>query len=86
MRAEVQFVENPTVVVAPPPNRGGRYRLELRPPATGLPCGHRSPQAVLWLIFLEAGREARREVSEHICSTCNPERFHRVQGWAQALR
>jgi hypothetical protein len=86
MRAEVQFVEDPTVVVVPPPNRGGRYQLEMKPPAQGLPCGHQSPQAILWLIFVEAGQEAEREVSEHICSTCNPERYARVRGWASALR
>lgn len=86
MRADVQFVEDPTVVVVPPPNRGGRYQLEMRPPVPGLPCGHRGPQAVLWLIFVEAGQEDRREVAEHICSTCNPERYARVRGWAGALR
>lgn len=86
MTPEVQFVEDPTVVIAPPPNRGGRYQLELRSAPTDLPCGHLSPQAVLWLIFVEAGEEHGREVAEHICSTCNPERFARVHGWAEALR
>lgn len=86
MRAELQFVENPTVVVVPPPNRGGRYQIEVRAAADNSACGHNSPQALLWLIFLEAGQEASREVSDVICSHCEPERFARVQAWAEVPR
>jgi hypothetical protein len=86
MAVEVHFVENPTIIVAPPPNRGGRYQIELRSPVPGLPCGHQSPQAVLWLTFVEAGQEAAREVSDVICAGCEPARFARVQGWAEGSR
>lgn len=91
MPAELQFIENPTIVIVPPPNRGGRYRLEFRPaaenPTAGKPdCGHQSPQALLWLIFLEAGQEAGREVTDVICSQCEPARFARMEAWAEALR
>jgi hypothetical protein len=81
---EVQFIENPTSTVAPPPNRGGRYQVEVQRAATGAACGHRSPQALLWLIFVEAGQEAGREVSDAVCSACQPERFARLQAWAEA--
>jgi hypothetical protein len=84
--AELQFVENPTVVVVPPPNRGGRYQIEFRAPAGGPACGHVAPQALLWLIFLEAGEESGREVSDVICSDCEPERYARARAWADALR
>lgn len=84
--AELQFIENPTVVVVPPPNRGGRYQIEFRPLEDRLPCGHRSPRALLWLIFLEAGQEAAREVTDIICSSCEPARYARAQAWAEALR
>lgn len=84
MAVEVQFIENPTVIVVSPPNRGGRYQIEVRPAESGRPCGHQSPQALLWLIFLEAGEEAGREVSDVICSDCHPDRFARVQAWAEA--
>jgi hypothetical protein len=40
---------------------------------------------LLWLIFVEGGREARREVSDVICSLCEPGRYQRAQVWAQAL-
>jgi len=86
MAAEVQFIENPTVVVVPPPNRGGRYQIEFRPPEGGPACGHVAPQAFLWLIFLEAGEESGREVSDIICSDCEPERYARARAWAEALR
>lgn len=99
MAVELQVVENPsgealrtgpTVVVAPPPNRGGRYRLEFRsaaesPASPRSGCGHQSPQALLWLIFLEEDQEAGREVTEVICSACDPARFARAQAWAEAL-
>lgn len=90
MAPELQFVENPTIVVVPPPNRGGRYQVEITSTAEGAlgpqsGCGHRSAQARLWLIFLEAGEEAGREVTDVICSECDPARFARVQGWAEAL-
>ena len=91
MAAELQFIENPTIVIVPPPNRGGRYQLEFHPtpdnpahPHSG--CGHQSPQAWLWLIFLEAGQEAGREVTDVVCSQCHPARFARLQAWAEALR
>lgn len=84
--AELQPVETLTVIVAPPPNRGGRYQLEIRPPTQAPACGHHSPHAYLWLIFLEAGAEAGREVTDVICSACDPTRFARVQAWAEALR
>lgn len=93
MAAELQFIENPTVVVVPPPNRGGRYEIEFRPPAGGPACpadcgacGHVAPQALLWLIFLESGEESGREVSDTICSDCEPERYARARAWADALR
>lgn len=86
MAAQLQFIENPTVVVVPPPNRGGRYEIEFRPPARTGACGHHAPQALLWLIFLEAGRESGREVSDVICSDCEPARFARARAWAEALR
>lgn len=75
----------PAVVIVPPPSQGGRYRLEFRAEAEPLACGHRSAQALLWLIFLEADRETGREVSETICSECDPGRFARVRAWAEAL-
>ena len=53
MRGELQAVETPTLVVLPPPSRGGRYRFEWRPAGELLACGHRAPRALLWLIFLE---------------------------------
>lgn len=86
MPASLQFVENPTITVVPPPNRGGRYRIEVRRPDNDLPCGHRSPQAVLWLTFVEAGREAGQEVSDVVCSACDPARFARLQVWAETSR
>jgi len=86
MAAELQFVENPTIVVVPPPERGGRYQIEFRLAAERLACGHRSPQALLWLIFLEAGQELDREVSDVICSDCEPGRYARARAWADALR
>ncbi len=84
--AQLQYVENPTIVVVPPPDRSGRYLPEVRTP--GEPCarGHRVAQARLWLIFVEEGRETGREASEIICSTCEPARFARVARWAEALR
>ncbi|MBI4465926.1 MAG: hypothetical protein HY656_00665 [Acidobacteria bacterium] len=93
MAAELQFVENSTVVIVPPPNRGretparlgGRYRMELRAAGETLTCGHQADQALLWLIFLEADQEAGREVTEVICSACDPARFARAQAWAEAL-
>ena len=90
MAAELQVLENPAVVIVPPPNRGGRYRLEFRSAAEGTVnphsgCGHQSPQALLWLIFLEADREAGREITEVICARCDPARFARAQAWAEAL-
>jgi len=86
MAVELQFIENPTIVVVPPPNRGGRYEIEFRPPAGGRSCGHLAPQALLWLIFLEAGQEADREVSDVICADCEPDRYARARAWAEALR
>lgn len=90
MPADVQFIENPTITIVPPPNRGGRYQIEFRSgqaacPAPGGACGHESPQALLWLIYLEAGQEAGREVSDLICSACEPGRYARAQAWAEAL-
>jgi len=43
-------------------------------------------QALVWLIFVEEGREAGREASEVICSTCEPARYSRVARWAEALQ
>lgn len=86
MPAELQFIENPTIVIVPPPNRGGRYRLEIHSRTDNRACGHQSPQALLWLIFLEAGQEAAREVTDAVCSQCDPARFARLQAWAEALR
>lgn len=82
MAVELQFVENPTIIVVPPPNRYGRYQFEFRPAAGNSSCGHHSQQALLWLIFVEAGQEADREVSDMICSECDPARFARAQAWA----
>ena len=86
MAVELQFIENPTVVVVPPPNRGGRYEIEFRTPADGPACGHSAAQALLWLIFLEAGEESGREITDIICSDCEPDRFARARAWAEALR
>lgn len=91
MVAELQPAESSTVQVVPPPHRGGRYLLEFHPPAVNptagkLGCGHQAPHALLWLIFLESGREAGREVTDVICSRCDPARFARAQAWAEALR
>ncbi|MGH9788324.1 MAG: hypothetical protein ACRD4U_06450 [Candidatus Acidiferrales bacterium] len=83
---QLQYVENPTVVVVPPPNRSGRYLPEVRTSAGPARCGHRAQQALLWLIFVEEGEESRREVSDVICSACEPARFERVARWAKALR
>lgn len=90
MAAELQVSEDPAVVIVPPPNRGGRYQLEFRLPGESAVhppsgCGHESPQALLWLIFMEAGREANREITEVICARCDPARFARAQAWAEAL-
>ena len=93
MAAELQVVESPTVVVVPSPKRGGetparmggRYCLELRPADGPLACGHQSPRALLWLIFLEGDEESAREVAEVICAGCDPGRFARAQLWAEAL-
>jgi len=59
--------------------------VELRPAATPLVCGHRAPSAALWLVFLEGDREAASEVTEVICSGCDPARYGRAQTWAEAL-
>ena len=85
MAAELQVADSPTVVVVPSPKRGGRYRIELRPADAPLACGHQSPQALLWLIFLEGEEESAREVAEVICAGCDPGRFARAQLWAEAL-
>ncbi len=84
--AQLEYVENPTVVVVPPPDRSGRYVPEVRPAGEACPHGHRTGQALLWLIFVEEGRETGREASEIICSTCEPDRYARVARWAEALR
>ncbi len=90
--AELYSLENTRVVVVPPPNRGGRYQVEfasgpLAPAfrSDASRCQHRASHALLWLIFVEGGREARREVSDVICSLCEPGRYRRAQVWAQAL-
>ena len=90
--AELYSPENTRVVVVPPPNRGGRYQVEfasgpLAPAfcSDASRCQHRASHALLWLIFVEGGREAKREVSDVICSLCEPGRFQRAQVWAQAL-
>lgn len=85
MAVELQVVETPTVVVVPRPSRGGRYRMEFRSTGETPACGHQAPQALLWLIFLEADQEAGRELTETICSGCDPARFARAQAWAEAL-
>ena len=84
--AQLQYVENPTVVVVPPPNRSGRYLPEVQTIGEPGRCGHRAQQALLWLIFVEEGEESGREVSDVICSACEPARFQRVARWAEALR
>jgi hypothetical protein len=84
--AQLQYVENPTVVVVPPPDRSGRYLPEVRTPRQKTRCGHRTLQALLWLIFVEHGLESGREVTDVICSTCEPARFARVASWAEALQ
>jgi len=84
--AQLQYVENPTVVVVSPPNRSGRYLPEVRTNGGPAKCGHRAQQALLWLIFVEEGEESGREVSDVICSACEPARFQRVARWAEALR
>jgi hypothetical protein len=84
--AQLQFIENPTVVVVQPPNRSGRYLPEVRATVEPGRCGHRALQALLWLIFVEEGKESGREVSDVICSACEPARFQRVARWADALR
>jgi len=84
--AHLQFIENATVVVVPPPNRSGRYLPEVRTPEERTRCGHHALQALLWLIFIEEGKENGREVSDVICSACEPARFERVARWAKALR
>ena len=83
--AQLQYVENPTVVVVSPPNRSGRYLPEVRTPDQQAQCGHRAQQAVLWLIFVEEGEESGREVSDLICAACEPARFERVARWADAV-
>jgi hypothetical protein len=84
--AQLQFIENPTVVVVQPPNRSGRYLPEVRPAGEPGLCGHPALQARLWLVFVEEGKESRREVSDVICSACEPARFERVAQWARAIR
>ena len=84
MPQELKFVENPTVVVVPPPDRRGRYRLEFRRGPTG-GCPHPALHALLWLIFVEAGEETGREIADVICAQCDPDRFARARSWAAAL-
>jgi len=84
MAANLQFVENPTIVVVPPPDRAGRYFVELAPRAGANPCGHRALEARLWLVFIEAGAEAGREITAVCCSACDPARFARLRQWAEA--
>lgn len=85
MATELQVVQNPTVVLVPPSERGGRYQVEFRGAPAHCACGHQSRQALLWLIFVEGGREASREVSDVICAECDPARYARVENWAHSL-
>jgi predicted RNA-binding protein with TRAM domain len=85
MAPVLEFIENPTIVVVPPPNRGGRYEVEITTSAESR-CGHRRAQARLWLVFVEAGEEAGREVCDVICSECDPARFARIESWAGERR
>lgn len=85
MPTQVQVADNPVVVYVPPPKRGGRYRVEFPETAGERSCGHGSPHALLWLLFLEGDEVRGEEVTDVICSTCEPARFARVRAWASAL-
>lgn len=76
--------------VAPPPARAGRYRVTFGgvrgvsalPSSQACRCAEPQGPALVWLTFMEAGRETGRELTDMVCSRCEPERFRRVQQWA----
>ncbi len=87
--AEVQRLAHPVVTVVPPPNRAGRYRVEFgnARPVSVLPfqsccCEEKQARALVWLTFLEEDREASRELTDVICSGCEPDRYQRARHWA----
>lgn len=64
--------------------QGGRYRLEFR--SHGCPgCRFHTLHAFLLLHFLVDEVETQREVSDVVCSRCEPERFARLQRLAPHL-
>ena len=85
----LQQLANPESAVVPPPDRAGRYRIEFgksRPvpalPSSSCHCAGQVSQALLWLSFVEKGREAPPELSDVICSRCEPARYRRARRWA----
>ena len=64
--------------------QGGRYRLEIRSHLCPQ-CMLQTAHAFLLLFFLVADVETEREVSDVICSRCDPERFARLQALAPHL-
>jgi len=79
------------VTVVPPPERAGRYRVEfggarrLSALPSFPPCGCEAPDSValVWLTFLEEGREQACELTGAVCSRCQPEHYQRVRQWAR---
>lgn len=87
--AELQGLAELAVTVAAPPNRAGRYQIEIvdARPVSALSshacgCEARCSRVLVWLTFVEDGRETGRELSDVICSHCAPGRFQWVCRWA----
>lgn len=87
--AELQGLAEPVVTVAPSPNRAGRYQVEIGDarPVSALSshncrCEAKCSQVLVWLTFVEDGRETGRELSDVICSHCDPGRFQWACQWA----
>ena len=91
-RGELQPLGYRAVTVVPPPERAGRYRVEFGDArrVSALPlfpvcrCAEPDSVALVWLSFVEGGREESRELSGAVCSRCEPARYRRIQQWAGA--
>lgn len=82
MPAEVN--PTPARIVPQQPLVGGRYQVEFRRHPCPR-CTLSTVQAVLLLLYLQAEVETEREVSDVVCSACQPERFARLQALAPHL-
>ncbi len=87
--AELQGLAEPVVIVVPSPNRAGRYQVEIGDarPVSALSshncrCEAKCSRVLVWLTFVEDDREAGRELSDVICSHCEPGRFQWACQWA----